>query len=152
MGTHPIFESDFDCLTEREKMDDDKRDDLNQKIINIGGTALLGTSFVTAGTVAIGRAAVAKRAARGEFGKDVNPKMMNEGSELAMRAFTRATIYTCGTFGSIIGSWCWYNNVWSIKDLRSHLKSYHFVHISPENSKPTTWEDIIGETADQKKT
>lgn len=105
-------------------MDDDKRDDLNQKIINIGGTALLGTSFVTAGTVAIGRAAVAKRAAKGEFGKDVNPKMMNEGSELAMKAFTRATIYTCGTFGSIIGTWCWYNNVWSIKDLRKHLKRF----------------------------
>lgn len=32
------------------------------------------------------------------------------------------------------------------------ILSYHFVHISPENSKPTTWEDIIGETADQKKT
>ena len=30
--------------------------------------------------------------------------------------------------------------------------SYHLVHISPENSKPTTWEDIIGETDDQKKT
>ena len=106
-------------------MDDDKRDDLNQKIINIGGTALLATSFVTAGTVAIGRAAIAKRAAKGEFGKDVNPKMMNEGSELAMKAFTRATVYTCGTFGSIIGTWCWYNNVWSIKDLRSHLKRFH---------------------------
>ena len=106
-------------------MDDDKRDDLNQKIINIGGTALLATSFVTAGTVAIGRAAIAKRAAKGEFGKDVNPKMMNEGSELAMKAFTRATVYTCGTFGSIIGTWCWYNNVWSIKDLRSHLKRFY---------------------------
>merc|ERR1712183_185502 len=152
MGTHPIFESDFDCLTEREKMtDEDEREALNQKIINIGGTALLGTSFITAGTVGIGRAAVAKRAAKGEFGKDVNPKMMNEGSELAMKAFGRATMYTFGIFGASIGSWCWYNNVWSLKDLRTHLKSYHSCHISPGDSKPTTWEDIIGET-DEKKT
>lgn len=113
---------------QKEKMGDDERDDLNRKIINIGGTALLGTSFVTAAFVGLGRAAIAKRAANGEFGKDVDLKMMNEGSKLATKAFTRATIYTCGTFGSIIGTWCWYNNVWSIGDLRTKLR--RFVHSS----------------------
>jgi len=27
MGTHPIFESDFDCLTEREVSEEIKKDD-----------------------------------------------------------------------------------------------------------------------------
>ena len=37
-----------------EKREDD-RAKFNQKIINIGGTALLGSSFMGAATVAIGR-------------------------------------------------------------------------------------------------
>ena len=34
--------------------DDTERDEFNQKIINIGGTALLGTSLISTATVAIG--------------------------------------------------------------------------------------------------
>merc|ERR1712035_59061 len=33
MGTHPIFESDFDCLTEREKMNATTESQIEQEIM-----------------------------------------------------------------------------------------------------------------------
>jgi len=34
MGTHPIFESDFDCLTERSVLDDDNREKMSDNVLD----------------------------------------------------------------------------------------------------------------------
>ena len=58
----------------------DESEDFNEKIVKIGGSALLGTSVLTGLFVAIGKSQIAQRAAKkGEDNLDF--AKMNEGME-----------------------------------------------------------------------
>lgn len=101
--------------------DEDKdSEDMNQKIVRIGGTALLLTSVITSATVAIGKNQIAQRAAK--KGEAVDVAAMNEGSQMAMRALKRATMYNIIGFGGVIGLGCLYFNIRSFQDFRSVIK------------------------------
>ena len=68
----------------------------------------------------LGRSQMAKRAAR--EGEAYDPKLMNEGSNLALRALGRATAYTFGTFGTVIGISCYSFNISNLNDLRIRMQ------------------------------
>ncbi len=60
-------------------MGDESAEDFNEKIVQIGGSALLGTSVLTGVIVSLGKSQVAQRAAKkGEDNIDL--KKMNEGT------------------------------------------------------------------------
>ena len=60
-------------------MGDESATDFNEKIVQIGGSALLGTSVLTGLFVALGKSQVAQRAAK--KGEDnIDFKKMNEGT------------------------------------------------------------------------
>merc|ERR1712168_132908 len=143
MGTHPIFESDFDCLTEMDEIDDDVN-----KLVKIGGTALLGSSLFAAATVAVGRSQMAKKM-YGSKKDNIDARLAHEASNLAMRTFGRATAYVFGAFGTLVGGACYNWNVYSIRDLRRQVKSIRGVQVSKEGAEPTTWEDIFPDEEEQ---
>ena len=60
-------------------MGDESANDFNEKIVQIGGSALLGTSVLTGLFVALGKSQVAQRAAK--KGEDnIDFKKMDEGT------------------------------------------------------------------------
>lgn len=60
-------------------MGDESAEDFNEKIVQIGGSALLGTSVLTGVIVSLGKSQVAQRAAK--KGEDnIDFKKMNEGT------------------------------------------------------------------------
>lgn len=131
-------------------MGDESATDFNEKIVQIGGSALLGTSVLTGLFVAIGKSQVAQRAAK--KGEDnIDFKKMNEASQWAMRALRRATMYNFIFFGGAISAFCYSFNVRSFADFKKTIKSIKGVQISKEGAKPTTWEDIFPENDDSKK-
>ena len=67
-----------------------------------------------------GRSQIAKRAARD--GEPHDPKLMNEGSNLALRALGRATLYTFGFFGASIGFLCYKFDIKNLRDLRLQMQ------------------------------
>lgn len=122
----------------------DESEDFNEKIVKIGGSALLGTSVLTGLFVAIGKSQVAQRAAKkGEDNLDF--KKMNEASQWAMRALRRATMYNFIVFGGAISAFCYSYNIRSFADFKKTVRSIKGVQISKEDAKPTTWEDIFPE-------
>merc|ERR1711924_453308 len=140
MGTHPIFESDFDCLTEWAILGRVSTRAPSGR--ENWGHGHAGTTLVCAATVAIGKNQIAQRAAK--KGEKIDVAEMNEGSKLAMRALKRATFYNIG-FGSAIAGFCWWNQITCLQDLRRTVQSIKGVQISQEGSKPTKWEDIFPE-------
>jgi len=121
-------------------MTTDIDEETTEQIVRIGGTAMLLTSVLTAATVAIGRNQVAQRAEKDGV-KDF--KKMAEGSQLAMRALRRATMYNVIGFGGLITAGCYFGDIRSFQDFRLVAKSIRGVQISKEGAKPTTWEDIF---------
>lgn len=128
-------------------MGDESAEDFNEKIVQIGGSALLGTSVLTGVIVSLGKSQVAQRAAKkGEDNIDL--KKMNEASKWAMRALRRATMYNFIFFGGAISTFCYYYNVRSFADFKQTIRSIKGVQISKEGAKPTTWDDIFPEKDD----
>ncbi|CAG5095377.1 Oidioi.mRNA.OKI2018_I69.XSR.g14160.t1.cds [Oikopleura dioica] len=127
----------------------DESEDFNEKIVKIGGSALLGTSVLTGLFVAIGKSQIAQRAAKkGEDNLDF--AKMNEASKWAMKALRRATMYNIIVFGGAISAFCYSYDVRSFADFKKTVQGIKGVQISKEGAKPTTWNDIFPEDSNSK--
>lgn len=121
----------------------DESEDFSEKIVKIGGSALLATSVLVSASVAIGRNQIAQRGAKN--GENLEYAKMVEGSQWAMRALRRATMYNIIFFGGISAAFCYSNDIRSFSDFRRTIRSIKGVQISKPEANPTTWEDIFPE-------
>lgn len=123
--------------------DGSPEEDMNEKVLRIGGSAMLITSVMVSASIALGRNQIAQRSGKGKEALDF--QKMNEASQMATRALRRATMYNIIGFGGLITFGCWYHNIRSFQDFRTTVQSIKGVQISKEGAVPTKWEDIFPE-------